>query len=314
MKTLSKKAEFNFVVLFAIIAGVAILILAVYGATRIGDTKRLQTDTEIAQKFITLTDPLQAGVFEGKAGTITFKQETRVNTFCHDIEFGYNELSVSTSSGVGEEWLEGGERITTRNKYIFSPKQEGKEFTIFSVSLEFPYNIADLIVMVSGEYCFVSPPDKITSILPSIKNINIIEEGNCSEDATRVCFNSGGCDINVYGACMSNCESDYDEGYVEKYGERMYYVDSLVFGAIFSDEELYDCNVKRLMYRAGKIAEIFAEKTDLMNIRDCGSNLKGDLLAYGELISEAEPEEIVQLNQIAKELDKKESTEQCGMW
>ena len=50
-----KKGEFNFNILFAIIAGGAILVLAIYGAVKIGNTQRFQTDTEIAKKLSILT-------------------------------------------------------------------------------------------------------------------------------------------------------------------------------------------------------------------------------------------------------------------
>jgi len=68
---MKKRGQFNFVWLFAIIAGGAILVLAIYGATKAGDSQRFQTDTEIAKELAILTDPLQVGFAEGSFGKIT---------------------------------------------------------------------------------------------------------------------------------------------------------------------------------------------------------------------------------------------------
>ena len=100
---LRKKAQFNFVWLFAIIAGATILVLAVYGAMKAGDTMRFQTDSEIAKSISIISDPLQAGFSEGSFGKILFKQETRINNFCFDGGFGTHSISVSTKSDIGED-------------------------------------------------------------------------------------------------------------------------------------------------------------------------------------------------------------------
>ena len=116
-----KKGQFNFVWIFALVAGGAILALAVYGATQAGDTMRFQSDTEVAKSISIITDPLQAGFADGSFGRISFRQETRINNICFDGEFGKNDISVATRSDVGEEWKSSGGATSIRNKYIFSP-------------------------------------------------------------------------------------------------------------------------------------------------------------------------------------------------
>ena len=73
---INRKAQFNFVWMFALIAGGAILFLAIYGALKVGEGERYEADTAIAKSLSFLIDPLQAGFSEGNFGTINFKEET----------------------------------------------------------------------------------------------------------------------------------------------------------------------------------------------------------------------------------------------
>lgn len=318
----NKSGQFNFVWLFAIIAGAAILALAIYGASKAGDTARFQTDTEIAKSISIITDPLQAGFAEGSFGKILFKQETRINNFCfepgsfNDDGFGRNRISVSTKSGVGEEWNLAREQVSVPNKYIFSSESNsGEEYYVFSKSFDFPYKVADLIFISPERYCFVNVPEEIVEDIGGMRIPNI-EIENCSvADAVRVCFNSGvDCDVTVRGSCMSNCESTYDFGSVEKYGMIMKYVGNLMYAAIFSDKGIYDCNVQRLMYRDGKIAEAFVEKADLMDARNCNTNLKPELIFWNSYTVNATVDDLSELYPMAKVLERKNGLEACGMW
>jgi hypothetical protein len=55
------RGEFNFVLLFAIFAGVAILILAIYGASQFASTGRFQTSTLVAKQLDILKDTFKSG-------------------------------------------------------------------------------------------------------------------------------------------------------------------------------------------------------------------------------------------------------------
>jgi hypothetical protein len=309
-----KRAQFNFSWLFAIVVGVMILFFAIYGAMKLGDTERFKSDTEIAKRIQILTDPLQAGFAEGKYGKITFNQETRINNFCLDGQFGRQEISVATRSDVGEEWNIAGEAVSVYNKYIFSSgENSGKEYYVFSKPFEYPYKVTDLIFLTPKRYCFISAPEEVVEEIEglAIPNIDI---GNCSAGSVEVCFGSGGCDINVYGSCLSGCDSLYDEGTVEKLGTQVKYVGSLMYGAIFSDKGVYDCNINRLMYRTAKIAEGFVEKADLMDSRDCSTNLRGDLYAWMGATINATADDLIGNNQVSKTMDKRNERELCGIW
>ena len=92
------------------------------------------------------------------------------------------------------------------------------------------------------------------------------------------------------------------------------YVGSLMWGAIFSDGAIYECNVERLMYRAGMIAEIFSEKADLMNARDCGTNLKGDLIVWAGMVGNGTSDDLISLKGFSDDLGRKNDGELCRLW
>ncbi len=175
-RQMKSRGQFNFVWLFAIIAGAAILVLAIFGAMKSGETYRYQSDTEIAKSLSVITDPLQAGFAEGSFGKISFRQETRINNICFDGGFGKNDISVSTRSDIGEEWNLPGGATSIYNKYFFSSeKSSGLEYYVFSKPFNFPYKISDLIFMNSDNYCFLNAPEEIADeiIGMSIDNIEV---------------------------------------------------------------------------------------------------------------------------------------------
>jgi hypothetical protein len=312
---MKRRGQFNFVWLFAIIAGGAILVLAIYGATNVGNTQRFQTDTEIAKELAIITDPLQAGFAEGSFGKITFRQETRINNICIDGGFGRHKISVSTRSDIGEPWNIPGEEVPIHNKYIFSDDQaSGNEYRVFSKSFEFPYKVADLTILIPEDYCLVNAPEDIAEEINF--NMEKVQVENCSEDGLiNVCFGTGNdCDITVYGSCMTGCDSIYSEGTVERYSSTMKYVGNLMWAAIFSDREIYECNVNRLMYRTAKIAEEFADKADLMDARGCNTNLKPDLLMWSGMTVNASVDDLMNLNSMAETMGRKNDREDCGIW
>lgn len=315
----SKKAQFDFVWLFAIIAGIAILVLAIYGALKTGDTAEFAQTSEVAKRISILTDPLQAGFATSSFGKITFNEETRINNLCIEGGFGSNKVSVLVPSKSGDGWSELGVATTIPNKYIFSTERDSaKEYFIFSKQFNFPYKVADLIFMTSNNYCFINAPSRIVDDVSGLGVPNIAVENCKDSEMINVCFGSGGssnCNIRIDGNCNDgSCKDQFEVGVVEKDGFELSYVGDLVYGAILSDKGLYDCNVKRLMYRTGKIAEGFSEKVDLMDARSCGSNLKNDLLIWKTSMDGAGVGDLRDLWFSKDELDRKNKVEICRVW
>ena len=145
------------------------------------------------------------------------------------------------------------------------------------------------MIATTEDYCFVNPDndieDQINSLNP--KNINISDSVIlCPETSITVCFSSNSCDVNVNTLTQE----------VEKDGRVMYYAkssngdDTLIFGAIFSDPSIYECQVKRLMKRNNEIAFLYGEKASFLDLRGCVTNLAPMLADYGRdgIINEGE--------------------------
>lgn len=316
-----KSGDFNFVLIFAIVAGISILILAIYGATKAGSTLQNQNEAELAKTIEIITDPLQAGFAESSTSKIVFNKETRISNDCTTFGgFGKNSIAVQTRSGIGEPWSSDLTPVSIHNKYIFSEYEQGKTFYVFSKPFSSPFKVADLLFVTSKNYCLVSPPNTIAEEILGlgVKNIGIETNINntCKDNSTRVCFDASGCDIQVYGQCSDiSCISKYDYGYVMKGKDRLTYSgEALLFGAIFSDKVLYECNVDRLLFRLSNIAAVLSQKADLMNERGCNTLLKPDMELLSIQTRNATSIDLIDLYVSGKNLDKKESREQCGLW
>ncbi len=276
----NKKAfEFSFGWLFAMVVGAAILFLAIYAAVKLVGTERGVQETEAAKQLEIILTPVETGYEEGKSiPAIVFPTETRVYNNCSVTgNFGEQKIRVATSMNLGKTWQEAGEEISSYNKYIFSsPMVQGKELYVFSKPFEMPFKVANLLFMWTSDYCFVDPPNEIESEVTSLglKKINVTTSDkmdSCKKGAKKVCFASEvpACDIIVKPI----------NKYVNKKGRIMYYEGSLIYGAIFSEPELYECQVKRLMKRTSELALLYDEKSKIISARagGCSSELQADL-------------------------------------
>lgn len=277
-KRVDKKAigmSFNWI--FAIIAGAFILFLAIFVSSNFIKTSEKVIYTETAASLISFFDPLETGLASGKAHEIRFKKRSKVFFDCEEElnpPFGKQTISFSEQT-FSEEYGERGERVSIKNKYIFVQEVvEGETFYIFSKPFFMPFKITDLIIVTSADdnYCFYNSPKDIKESLEGLNLENIHFPNETSEcKGMDVCFGDQrtGCQIKVYE----------DQGYVlnRKYGKRVYYVGDLIYGAIFSTPDIYECNVKRIKSRFDQLAGIYIDKIEVIERKDCSSNVGAKL-------------------------------------
>ena len=185
--------------MFAIIAGIVILFLAIYGTAKFIETSEHQVYTETAAKLESLLDPMGTGLASGKATQVNFKKETRTYYECSDLGvFGKNTIAFSEKT-FGNKFGEKGGEINTK-KYVFANDViEGKELNLFSKPFFMPFKIDDIIVISGEDYCFYQAPNEIQDEILglNLKNINLVDDlESCT--GIKVCFGSNaGCDITV---------------------------------------------------------------------------------------------------------------------
>ena len=304
--------EMGFNVMFAIFAGIVILSLALYGATRVITTSEKSISTETSAKLISLLDPLETGLASGKSEQIKFKKDVRVFLECKELEnhpFGMQTIAFSEQS-IGDKFGERGGEVPIYNKYVFSKNSfEGRELNIFSKDFSMPFKVADLIVINTEDYCFYSAPNEIKKDVENLNLQNIQFSDNLQNcTGVKVCFDvdSSGCDIGVFGNCLGNeCESDYDYGKVSKGIEDIYYADSLLYAAIFSSTDSYECNLKRLMSKFNELGLIYIDKIKIIQRSGCSSDIEIKLRGLMESAkSLSGSRDIINLAGIAREIDK----------
>jgi len=305
--------------MFAIIAGIIILFLAIYATAKIIGTSEYQIYTETAAKLEPLLDPIRRGLASGKSTQINFKKLTRTHYSCSAVgQWGKNTIAFSEKT-FGDFQEKGGE--INSMKYIFADEMiEGKSLYLFSMPFNFPFKIDDLI-MISGEnYCFYQTPNEIKKDLQNLNLENIyfaddLNDKNCT--GKKVCFGSN-CDISVYGLCEGyECNSQYDYGKIFKDNKVLYYHGSLLYAGIFSDVGIYECNVKRLMKRFSELSDIYLNKINIIELKGCSSTVEPELLVMSELANSLEsPEDLFLLSLEADKIDKKNqaTVESCKLY
>ena len=301
--------EFSFTWIFAILAGIFILGLAIYFSVKIISIGNTNIDARVGKEIGFLLNPLETGFESLKASSFTMPVETRIYNKCNtDGNFGKQLIHISQKSF--NKWTDTNLDAGFSNKFIFSKNySQGKKFYVFSKPFEFPFKVADLIYLTSTQekYCFINAPKKIKEELENLNQENILIE-NCSAGSVQVCF-SGSCDIEV----------NYDEKYLEKNSKKIYFeTDALMYAGIFSEKEVYECQVKRLMQRISELAKIYQEKSTLTSRVGCNSNINGDLMV---LMATAEnfaktgtSAQLNSITEIIQQINTNNHAASCRMW
>lgn len=317
-----KGFEFSFAVIFALIVGAAILFLAIYAAVKLVESSTFSEQTAAAKELSVIFNPLETGLASGKSTLVNLNANTRIYNFCSESgSFGNEKFSISQMSGFAKKWPLPGAGITVYNKYIFSDNvTEGKTVYFFSKPFQSPFKVSEIIFMTTKKYCFVDAPEFVKDEVSQLGLPNVKIE-NCSSSETKICFNSAGCDIVVYPGCSGICDSDlgeYEFGEVRKNGVTLYYTDSLIYGAIFSSPEVYDCNFKRLMLRIEQISALYKDEAEFISGRGCGNNLGTNLQQLSEAAKSADSRSsssILNLRESANAVDMQNSaTEGCNIY
>lgn len=304
--------ELSFAWLFGIIAGAIILALAIFAATRIINIGQSATGAETQNQIAVLLNPLETSFQTGQIVSLGLPVETRIYNECNDRSgiFGKQIISVSQQS-LGK-WSTRTNGAAFQNKYIFSENvPEGKQFYLFSKPFDFPFKISDVIYMTSSlkEYCFVDSPDNIFEELFNLNEKNILLKGSlaeCSSTSIKVCFHGENCNVKV----------SYNQGIVNKSGNTtIFYGDALMYGAIFSDKEIYECQLKRLMERATQLSSLYMQKGNTIAQAGCSSGLTSDLSSFSSLTNSfSSSQDINNLIFSINQMEQKNDMTTCKLW
>ena len=279
---MNKKAylEISFSWMFAIIVGAVILFLAIYFLTSFIKTSQKEQDLKASKEIGILLNPLEIGFEQGKQTQLTTSILTRINPSC-DLSGNFGRQGISVKEETYGRWSDSSDRVIFRNKYIFSEKEvEGKNFYLFSKPFEAPFKVSSVIYLFSVDknYCFVDAPEDIQEEIINLNFKNIFLQNqlhqDCSGKEIQVCFNS-------YEDCDINVEYSDEQGKVTKGDKELYfYTYSLMYAAIFSNPEIYECQLKRLLMRTRILTTLYREKLVLSSFSNCQNYLAQDLNSF----------------------------------
>jgi hypothetical protein len=298
--------------LFAIIVGSIIIFLAIYAVVKIKNVQEIAIDAQTSKQILILLNPLETGFETAVTTSMSLPSETRIFNRCDSRDndandyFGRQIIKVSQKS-FGR-WTNTNIDVGFSNKYIFSDEfVEGKKFHIFSKPFEFPFKVSDVIYITSANknYCFVGAPREIEEEIDNLNQENLFIE-ECPDNSVRVCF-SERCDIDV----------NLNLRYVEKRGEKMFFDDyALMYGAIFSDPVVYECQLKRLMKRGSQLSQIYVGKSNLVAREECFSNINSELgnLASIETGFRSSSQSLSFASEIAEDIGKINENSECELW
>jgi hypothetical protein len=280
--------EMSFSMIFSLLAGGIILFLAIYATTKFINQGQQTTNIEAAKSIDNYLGDLVTDIASGASTKINFRKETRVLFGCDppddvNYPFGRQTIGFSEESGIGQKWYNSTNKITRKNKYIFADNvEQGKKMFIFIKPFYMGFKVDDLIIMSSNNYCFDTSsaiPLQIRADLENLQMENVHFADTCGSGNITVCFGSGGCNITVQNtpssACLGGC-NNYEVGSVSKEDGTVEYVGNLLYGAIFSSKDIYDCNVARLGKKTATLAELYLGKISQVP-SGCGSSIGGDL-------------------------------------
>ncbi|MBM3247652.1 hypothetical protein FJZ17_03895 [Candidatus Pacearchaeota archaeon] len=313
--------------IFAIIAGSIIIFIAIYATTRFINVAQKAENSESALELLNYLNPVVNGVMSSYATKFNFNKETRVYFNCSESSsqspiFGRQTLAFSQISGFLKKWPKPGEAVPRYNKYIFAENMlQGKDFYIFSKPFYTGFRVDDIITISSSKYCLIAPPNVIEEEFQrlGLGNINVTPTITlCPKNTIKVCFGAdfAGCNMSVYGECNSfDCESEFDNGYVLKKSKRLYYTGNLLYGAIFSSPEIYECNTKRIGKKVNELATIYNEKIDIVKLKDCDSIISPFLLQIATISKNLKSSlEIKELYQLSKDMDEENCDSNCRVY
>lgn len=298
--------QLPFAWIFAALVGAFILFLSVYIAVKLINTGEEETNLKTGTEIGILLNPLETSFQDSQKSFFSLPVETRIYPGCSERgEFGEQRIRISQISF--KKWTDTSTNVSFQNKYIFSKNySQGKKFYVFSKQFEMPFKVADLIYLSSSneKYCFSNPPDNIKEELDSLGQENIFTK-NCPADSIKVCFSSS-----------QNCAIDvnYEVGFVKKNsGTFSFSGDALMYAAIFSDKEIYECQLKRLMQRTKNLALLYGDKASLVSKEDCNSNLELAALS-ASANSLKDSRELVMVENIAEEIKQENELADCRLW
>jgi len=311
----NKKAflDISFSLIFTFIIGGMIIFGAIYGLNRYSGTQEKIRSATVGEELKNIITSFESVSDEAKTGSAEFPKETKIISKCENIgEFGDHSFRITEE--LNNRMSENDQKIKSKSNYVFSKGElQGKKFNLFAKSFNFPYEVTTVVYLTEAndKYCFFDAPRDIEKELRALNQDNIILR-KCDDDenknATKICFNSRNeCDVNV--------DRSQDKSGIVKKNEKEYAFsnDVLMYAAIFSDSNNYECGVTRLIKRTKLLSNLYMEKSSLLKNR-CENDIISSLGSFNSVLDNYKESKDI-FSVLNAEIDVERKNEgMCKLW
>jgi len=304
----------EFAWIFAVIVGALILFLAFYFVGTKLLSQEQEQKTVQAQSLDILLNPFAqfGNIGATTANIIDLQQKSTITFECEKQgqELGTNTITMTAKEAAIPR--------VVYDKYIFSEQTvEARKLQGISLPFQMPWRVADIIILwpYDARYCFISAPSSIkaklsneTSTGLNISSLYFVNNAaSCPENSTTVCFGaSGSCDILV----------NIQQGSTRKLGTVYFAGEALMYASIFSDKQIYECNVKRLASRLYSEASVYDERTRALASKGCTAtyNLAALKKAATDVSSSASQSNLNSLYQASQVIQNQNNVGDCSLF
>lgn len=303
--------DLSFSWIFALIIGGIILFAAIYGVAKISKNQNEVANGVTATDLTNLFNALNTNAESFYSVYVSMPMISRVKNTC-DLSGTFGRQALSVEQKIKNKWTASNLNVYSYNQYVFSPEMplgDGvKGYYAISKQFNFPFKVSNVVYLIpdNTKYCFVNAPLNIKQDLSTLSNDSIFEFDNCKSGSKRVCFNSQNCDINV----------NYNSKTVEKNGQTMYFSDdALMYGAIFSDQTNYECEVSRLMKRTSELSKIYYQKALTIQPLGCSLTINQDLQTFMSLLpSYNSSADLASFSNLINNIQNENTNSNCRLW
>ena len=304
--------DLSFSWIFALILGGMILFGAIYGVAKLTKVGNIQASGVVATDLTNVFNALDTNTESIYSVYVTMPLDSRVKNSC-DLSGTFGRQSLSVEQKIKNKWTNANLNVYSYNQYVFSPampyKTGSKGYYAITKEFDLPFKVSNVIYLIpeNAKYCFIDAPLSIKKELSLVSNDSIFEFDSCSDNSVKVCFN---------GLSSCNVSVNYNSKTVEKNGQTMYFSDdALMYGAIFSDQTNYECEVSRLIRRAGELSKIYSEKSSILQPLGCGLGLSQDMGAFKFLLENYNSSaDLANFYQLENTINNENDNSDCRLW
>jgi len=180
-------------------------------------------------------------------------------------------------------------KVPLNDKILFAEEFKDNNVKVWVKELKFPYSVGNLYFLAGNKKYYLVGENSLE--MPEIFDVEEISLSNIGNQKGKFVFFIDPGDV-------KDRLNDYiivkEDSVVFPDGSELPYFNELVYGAIFSDKKLYECNFERVMEKIKAVNQIYLKKASLLSLwTGCNYDLTYFRIV-NELIENKEHESLIE--------------------